>query len=267
MPVLTGLTACASVCPRTAMVLSAVWPFILFQAYAFLNHKFLSRNKNSLSERNTQELSWLGSSVTLTSGKLRITWSVLRHLSLLFVVYLSVYLTLGAVLTTMVYDNERGPPEYVPRDHFLSYVLSTLVGEFLGRALMSVLHAVTPGFSFTGPSILAAIPVVQAIFFLVSTWYRVVPSLWINWLLCFVMGTTAGMTFTNSFRVITTAATPTHGYLLVICATVAESAGVLTAGLLGLYVEPILKEHCLQAFGNHTWCLTRSEDPLFWVNG
>lgn len=43
------------------------------------------------------------------------------------------------------------------------------------------------------------------------------------------------------------------GYL-----TVAITAGVLAAALLGLYIEPILREHCTMILNNSGVCFTRS---------
>lgn len=260
----TGLTAWAPVDPRTVTVLSSLWPVTLFLAFAMLKHK-LNRGVHSISV--LRELHrWSPLTARRRSSGMYAVRSILRQLSLLFVVYFSVYLSLGAVLTTVVLSNLGDAPEFVPRGQFLHYVLSTLVGEFLGRAFMSMLCAVAPGFHFVASPLLAVLPVAQAIFFVISAWYRVIPYLWIYWFLCFIMGTSSGITYVNSVQAITSTAIPTQRYLLLACATAAESAAISVAGLLGLCIEPALQEHCLHSYGNQT-CLTRSEDAMFWING
>ena len=186
---------------------------------------------------------------------------------MLFVVYFSEYIILSAVLTTLVFDGVGVGPEFAPRGHFEHYVLSTMVGEFLGRSFISMLRAVAPGFFFTLSPVLVFLPLAETIFLVLATWFRLVPQVWIIWLLCFIQGTACGMIFSNSYHIIARRFISSHVIFNVTLASILETAGILTAGLLGIHVESVLKEHCLHQLGNKSDCFTRNMDSTFWEYG
>lgn len=186
---------------------------------------------------------------------------------MLFVVYFSEYIILSAILTTLVFDGVGVGPEFAPRGHFEHYVLSTTVGEFLGRSFVSMLRAAAPGFFFTFSPVLVFLTLAETIFLALATWFRLVPEVWIIWLLCFVQGTACGMIFSNSYHVIARKFISSHVIFNVTLASILETAGILTAGLLGIHVESVLKEHCLHHLGNKSDCFTRNMDSTFWEFG
>lgn len=244
-------------------MLSALWPVTVLLTSTLLEHK-LNRRAQRMGALREFRCSPLAAHRRVSG--LQAVRGSLSQLSLLFVTSFSVYLSLGAVLTTVVLSDVGDAPEYSPRGHFLHYVLSTVVGEFLGRTFMSMLCALAPGFHFVASPLLAILLVSQVVFFVVSAWYHVIPYLWIYWLMCFIMGTSSGLIYVNSIHAITNTVTPTRHTLLLTCATAAESAGLFIAGLLGFFVERALQKHCLHSHGNDS-CLTRSANPNFWTSG
>ena len=258
-----GLTNWAPVDPRTVTVLSALWPVTVLLTSTVLEHKL---NRGARRVGAPRDFRWSALAARGRVSSLQAVRGVLHHLWLLFVTSFSVYISLGAVLTTVVLSDVGDAPEYSARGHFLHFVLSTLVGEFLGRAFMSMLCSLAPGFHFVASPLLALLLVSQVVFYVISAWCHVMPYLWVYWLMCFVMGTTSGLIYVNSIHAITNTVTPTRHQLLLTCATAAESAGLFIAGLLGFFVEPALQEHCLSTHRVDS-CLARSADPDFWMNG
>ena len=190
-----------------------------------------------------------------------------RHIILLFLIYFSEYIILTAILTTLVFTGAGRHPAFSPRGHFGHYVLSTMIGEFLGRSFISMLRAVAPGFFFNSSLLLAFFPLAETIFLVLSTWFQLVPEVWIIWLFCFIQGTACGMIFSNSYHTIARRVVSHHATFCVTLASILETAGILTAGLVGLHVESTLKEHCLHHARNASNCLTRNTDSLFWEFG
>lgn len=268
---LAGLTVWAIVDPRTAVLVSAVWPPILLLVFAISRgnlHLFRNpQSKRSISRLERRKFEIDCRLTPRWKERLAAVWNSFHHMLILFMVYFAEYIILSAILTTLVFEDAGVGPEFAPRGHFEHYVLSTMVGEFLGRSFISMLRAIAPGFFFIAAPILAFFPLAETIFLVLATWFRLVPAVWIVWLLCFIQGTACGMIFSNSYHTITRRFFSQHVIFLVALASVLETAGILTAGLLGIHVETLLKEHCVVQVGNKSDCFTRSMDASFWEYG
>lgn len=269
--IFTGLTVWATVDPRTAILVSAIWPPLFLLVFAVSRGNLhLVCNSQSYGSISRLQRSKFEIDCPLTSRwreRLHSVWNSFHHLLILFLVYFGEYIVLSAILTTLVFEGAGVGPEFVPRGHFEHYVLSTMVGEFLGRSFISMLRAVAPGFFFTSAPVLAFFPLAETIFLLLATWYRLVPEVWIVWLLCFIQGTACGMILSNSYHTIARRFLSQHVIFTITLASILETAGILTAGLLGLHIESLLKEHCIHHLGNRSDCFTRSMDSRFWEYG
>ena len=267
----TGLTVWATVDPRTAVLVSAIWPPIFLLVYAISRGNLhLFRNTQYKGSFSRLERRKFEMDCRLTSRwreRLASVWNSFHHMLMLFLVYFGEYIIISAILTTLVFEGAGVGPEFVPRGHFEHYVLSTMVGEFLGRTFISMLRAIAPGFFFTAAPILAFFPLAETIFLVLATWFRLVPAVWIVWLLCFIQGTACGMIFSNSYHTITRRYFSQHIVFIVTLASILETVGILTAGLIGIHVETLLKEHCIYHLGNTSDCFTRSMDSHFWEYG
>ena len=269
--IFTGLTVWATVYPRTTILVSAIWPpvFLITFAVSRGNLHILRNVQTAESFSRLQQRKFEIDCHLTPRWKERLTsvWNSFHHMLMLFLVYFSEYIILSAILTTLVFDGAGVGPEFGPRGHFEHYVLSTMVGEFLGRSFISMLRAVAPGFFFTSSPVLAFFPLAETIFLVLATWFRLVPEVWIIWLLCFIQGTACGMIFSNSYHIIARRFISSHVIFNVTLASILETAGILTAGLLGIHVESVLKEHCLHHVGNKSDCFTRNTDTSFWEYG
>lgn len=267
----TGLTVWATVDPRTAVLASAIWPPIFLLVYAISRGNLhLFRNpqyKGSFARPERHKFEMDCRLTPRWKERLASVWNSFHHILMLFLVYFGEYIILSAILTTLVFEGAGVGPEFVPRGHFEHYVLSTMVGEFLGRAFISMLRAIAPGFFFTASPILAFFPLAETIFLVLATWFRLIPEVWIVWLLCFIQGTACGMIFSNSYHTITRRFFSQHVIFIVTLASILETAGILTAGLIGIHVETALKKHCIYQLGNESVCFTRSMDSNFWEYG
>lgn len=266
-----GLTVWAIVDPRTAVLVSAIWPPILLLVFSISRgNLYLFRRPQGKRYFSKLERRKFEMDCHLTprwKERLAAVWNSFHHMLILFMVYFGEYIILSAILTTLVFKDAGEGPEFAPRGHFEHYVLSTMVGEFLGRSFISMLRAIAPGFFFTSAPVLAFFPLAETIFLVLATWFRLVPAVWIVWLLCFIQGTACGMIFSNSYHTISRRFFSQHIIFIVTLASILETAGILTAGLLGIHIETLLKEHCMAHVGNKSDCFTRSMDASFWEYG
>lgn len=266
-----GLTVWLIVDPRTAILVSAIWPPVFLITFAVSQGKLTSSRYLNATERLSRiRRSKFEIDCRLTTRwkqRLYSVWSCSHHMLLLFLIYFSEYIILTAILTTLVFDGVGVGPEFSPRGDFEHYVLSTMMGEFLGRSFISMLRAVAPGFFFNSSPVLAFFPLAETIFLVLATWFRLVSQVWIIWLLCFVQGTACGMIFSNSYHIIARRVVSNHVAFNVTLASILETAGILTAGLVGLYVESALKDHCMHHERNISDCFARDIDSTFWEFG
>jgi len=266
-----GLTVWATVDPKAAILVSAIWPPIFLITFAVsranlngFRNSFAAQRLSNMRLRKFEEDCRL---TTRCNDRLSSVRSFFQHIVLPFLVYFSEYIILTAILSTLVFTGAGLGPTFSPRGHFGHYILSTMVGEFLGRSFISMLRAVQPGFFFNSSLPLAFFPLAETIFLVFSTWFQLVPEVWIIWLFCFIQGTACGMIFSNSYHILARRVVSHHVIFCVTLASILETAGILTAGLVGLHVESTLKEHCLHHARNTSSCLTRNTDPLIWEFG
>lgn len=187
-------------------------------------------------------------------------------IAFLFVVYFAEYLANEAVVTTVAFKNSS----FSPRDHYQYYILSYQLGKFLGRShiliALCTCPRVLPYIRVRRTWILAVVEMAHLLFFLFQSWYRFVPHVAIIIIFCATEGFTAGSMYVNSAHAV---ADMIHdikrrefGMGLT---TVGNSAGQLAAGLMGLYVEPYLKKHCLDNLHLGPECLTRFTHTHGWT--
>ena len=199
------------------------------------------------------------------SGKPAINWkdkisvvSQLLPLVLsLFVAYVSEYVTIQAVITTMSFSNAPFPP----RVHYRYYVFIFLAGEFLARSYLAFIGFVRPHlvstFAIHRIWVLSLVLLCHLVFLLSAAWYRFVHDVWIVFTFIFTAGLAAGAAFANAFMVVAETAKPEHKEFAMGFATIGMGAGTFVAGVIGLLLEPLIREHCLVVSSVPDNCFTR----------
>ena len=198
--------------------------------------------------------------------KFAIAREIFPCITFLYVAYYSGYLANQGVITTLGFDNSP----FSPRDHYQYYTLSYQFGKFLGRSHILITSCTFPSLlryiSVQKTWILAMVELAHLLFFVFCSWYRFVPHVAIIIIICGTGGFTEGSVFVNTARVVSEMFHDTSqrefGMGLV---TVGSSGGVLSAGLMGMYVEPHLKKHCLDDLGLGLNCLTRYTSRQSWT--
>ena len=177
----------------------------------------------------------------------------------IFIACFSEYMIIQSVVTTLAFLHAP----FKPRDHYQYYIVALMGGEVVGRSYLVVLSYIKPEWAekakFPYLWVLSTTEAMLLLFFVLAAWYRFLPSVWIVLLLVFVSGAVFGLTYVNAIaffrdRFKDNCEEFAMGFFLV-----AITGGVFASALFGLYVEPILREHCTLLINNSDFCFTRSK--------
>lgn len=260
----SAMTTLICVPPQTTILAMAWVPLVVFACYGVME----KRDYTPQQEITTHEgvaYSSLSQEIVLeeenpspwTKKRALIVQNI--HLVLAFFVgYFSEFLTLNGVVTTIAFPNSP----FDPRNHFVYYACVFMIGECIGRSYITFLSFINIKYTFiiTRTWILSAILFSLFIFLVLSSWYRFLHNVWIVLVLCFAVGLLAGSLYLNTFLVAAVSDFDdangkafSRAFL-----SVGPSAGVLLAGVVGLVLEPALREHCLESEQFSDFCFTRS---------
>ena len=236
---------------------------LFFVVYGAVDRSPLRDPRQKLPSRNGIKYELLAAADETFENKLTwsrrgaIGWLILPLIVFLYWVNFADFLSNRAVVTTMAF--QKSP--FRPRDHYHYYALYRLLGNLFGLSYLLVV-------SYTCPSqlkrvrinriwILALIPVSHNLFFVTMSWYRYASQVGVIMALCFTGGFTAGAIYSNSPHVVREKAVDNNSREFGLCLlTLGVSVGQLAGGLLGLYTEEALKEHCLYALKLKALCFT-----------
>lgn len=176
----------------------------------------------------------------------------------LFSAWFSEYMIIQSVLTTIAFTNAP----FRPRDHYQYYIFVFMLGEVLGRSYNAVVSYVKPNWIST-PSwkqlwTLSTIESLHLLLFLFESWYRFLPGVSAVLFLCLTAGIVIGMLFNCVLVFFRESFDQKHREFIMGYSVCAMGAGILTAALVGLYVEPLLRTHCMSTFKDSGYCFTRS---------
>ena len=173
--------------------------------------------------------------------------------------WLSEFLVVEAVITTYAFPNSPFPP----RDHYQYYINLFLLGEFIGRSYLAVVSFIkeelVPKLMVRKLWALTIIEVCILVFCLFAAWYRFLPDIITLLLLSFLAGLIIGIIYANVLQVFTESYEFQLREFVLGFVAFAVGIGMLAAGLLGLVVEPLFRQHCLKITDLAEYCFTRTD--------
>lgn len=183
---------------------------------------------------------------------------LLPNLIPVYIAWFSEYMTIQSVITTLAFPSAP----FKSRDHYEYYIFVFLGGEVMGRCYLMIVSYVKAEWAekakFPYFWILSATQIVHLLFFILAAWYRFLPSVWIVLLLLFTCGTAIGVFYVNAVIFFRNEFQDRDNEFAIGYLAVAIAGGVFAAAFLGLYTEPILREHCTMFVSNSDFCFTRS---------
>ncbi|XP_068705106.1 uncharacterized protein [Montipora foliosa] len=267
----TSLTTWTCVSPRTAIMITIPWPALFFVLYALLDKEPVTRTtapspeSQDISQNPKKSAEDTQQYVTF-ADKIHVAKDIFPYIIFLFITYFSEYLSNHAIITTIAFPNAP----FRPRDHYPYYLLSYHIGKFLGRSHLFLVSAVSPGLvpyiKVSRTWILALISFLHCFAFVLASWFRFVPCVEIIIALCATEGFTAGSMYLNSAHTVSDLiSNQTRREFALSLLTVGNACGKLTAGLIGLFQERILKKHCIEDLKLGEYCLTRHAHTAGWI--
>lgn len=226
-----------------------------------VNYEKLPSSENDTDEQDRtfqNSLTW--------KEKFSVAKQILPYITYLFLTYFAEYLSNHAVITTLAFSNVS----FSPRDHYQYYIVCYQVGKFLGRShiffLTCTCSKVIPYVRVKKTWILAVIEIAHLLFFVFASWFRFVPHVSVILILCVTEGFVAGSMYVNSaYTVSEVISEPKQREFALGLLTIGNGLGKLTAGFLGLHVEPQLKKHCVYDLELRDQCITRYPQKSGWT--
>ena len=273
------MTTWACIAPRMAFGILTPLVMLLFAAFAILpkDHLPAKQFKTETKHRGVeyQPLDSSDDKEPSKSISTKLSWGemcsvaseIYPLITYLFLLYYVEYLANNAVITTLAFS---GSP-FSPRDHYLYYILMYHLGKFLGRSHLlfasCICPRMVPYIRVQKTWILTLIEWSHFLFFLMVAWFRFVSSVWIVLIFCFTDGFTAGSIYVNSVHTVSERFPDVHCREFALSLLmVGNDVGKLSAGLMGLHVEPELMSHCINRLGNSVYCLTRHTRAGGWYS-
>lgn len=191
--------------------------------------------------------------------KLQAMKEILPSVLCVVISWFSEFLVMQAVITTYAFPNSPFPP----RDHYQYYITLFLMGEFLGRSYLAVVSLIkaelVSKLTVRKLWLLTIVEVGILVFCLFAAWYRFLPHITVLLITSFFAGLIIGIMYANVLQVFTDSYEfPLREFVLGFVA-VATGMGILMAGLLGLVVEPLFRQHCLTITDLTEYCFTRTD--------
>jgi len=90
-----------------------------------------------------------------------------------------------------------------------------------------------------------------------ESWYRFFPGVYIIIILCFSGGVVAGIVFVDCLEFIRCLFEGQTREFVLSMGYAPVDLAILTASLVGLLVEPFLRNHCIHIMDNPLYCFTR----------
>ena len=235
------------------MLIMAGSPLLYLLCYAVMEKKHSKASQIEITSEDGKETE---SQAVTWKEKLSAAAQILPLVIALFVAYVSEYVIIQSVITTMAFPSAPFPP----RVHYRYYIFIFLSGEFIARSYLAVIASLKPSlvnfFAIRRIWVLSLILVAQLVFFTFAAWYRFLHDVWIVFILIFVAGLGAGAAFTNAFVVVSETDAKFREFAMGF-ATIGMGAGTFCAGVVGLLMEPLIRDHCLAVSDVGDYCFTR----------
>lgn len=264
----TAMTTWGCVSPSVTISIMAVSLVLLLIFYALMERKHSpcwQSTANGITHKDIQYSPIEEQETELSDGQL--TWKEKRSaikrvfpiIASIISAWIAEYLIIQSVITTIAFPSAPFPP----RDHYQYYIFVFLFGELFGRSYLIVLSYFLP--SLAGKLtirriwFLAAAEICILVFFLLAAWYRFLTDVSIVLILAFIGGLIIGIMYVSMLTIYSEVEDPKSREFVLGYASAATGAGAITAGLLGLVLEPWLRRHCLSVARNSSFCFTRTQ--------
>jgi battenin len=169
---------------------------------------------------------------------------IMPYMLPLLLVFWSEYTINQGILPVLLFPLDKTPFTAI-RDHYVVYQVLYQVGVFISRSSIQLVR-------IRYISILSLLQCLNLILLLVSTWWSLIPSVWIVFVLVLWEGLLGGACYVNAFDNIRSQVDPAYREFAMGACSLADTVGIFVAALTSMIVRPILCQH--QVNNGNTLC-------------
>ena len=250
------MTSWRCLSPQRTLLTALPAPLVILVCYSCLN-KDRMKPYALLSDPRKNGYALLAAAGLTWREKLTAALQITPLMLALLVTYVTQYVTVQAVFTTLAFANAP----FAPRDHFVYYVLMNGFGEFIARSYLNAVLFINPSIV---PSLIIkrtwvfAFPLLGIMGFAIcASYFRFLSDVFVVMATCLAVGALSGTVFANTACAVSMVAEPRFREFCLGLVAVGEFAGALVASVAGLVIEPALRQHCQSDFPSET-CFTRN---------
>jgi len=246
----------------------------VFVCYGILNHgplkKYQIKEHDHRNKQYTRLISSNDQNIATKRyfylmDKVRFLYDVFPFFGFTFISFCSFYLAMSSVLSTLTFPSSP----FRVRDHYHYYRLCSDVGMVLGGSEVLVASCLCPSwlnfFRIRRLWIPVLLNVSHLMFFLFAAWYHFVPNVYV---VLFLSGTHGFVFGSTTVHLLVGAAdkfqNPHEKGLALNINELGCAVGRLVSGLLGIFVEEYLREHCTNNLLMGQYCLARFAVSAGW---
>ena len=273
---LLGLTTWLCVAPQMAIVGLIPISLLPIVFYALLDKKPLKNHLTTKTATNKHEKYMYtplkensNENIAGPSNKILhnalIIFKAFPYISYIYIAACSFYLSQAAVLSTLTFPSAP----FGPHDHFQYYSLLINVGVLFGGLEYFFVMCICPKWAgnvkIKRVWILVLLHVSHLLFYVFASWYHFLTNISIVLVLCFIHGVVHGCILTQILACVARdfKSANDRGNALWY-AEIGLSVGRIGSGLLGLFIEKYLREHCTNRLLLGTFCLARHSSSAGW---
>ena len=186
---------------------------------------------------------------------------ILPYILFVFFEYLLADLIINSIVTVLAFPNAP----FSRRDHFVYYYLTLVSFLFLSRSYLILFMWLCPAYStrmvIENLLVLSGFVLFLAaclVFLLCAAWFRFLNNVGVVLVIISAVGTVSGIIDSNAPCSIKIRGDPKNKEFLLGQASIGVAVGHMISGIVGLFLEPTLREHCVNVSKSASYCYTRA---------
>ena len=183
-----------------------------------------------------------------------------------YVTTFCIHFVMTSVVTTLTFKSSPFPP----RDHYQYYRLINNIAIAMGGSVSLVFSCLDNKWSESirirkKMWVLSLLDVIHVLIFVLASWYRFLPNVYVVLVMCFTLGIIHGLSIVNcAANSATQFSNPRDNGTAMGLMELGISVGRIAAALLGLSTEQLLREHCTNRLMLGRFCLVRPASHAEW---
>lgn len=176
------------------------------------------------------------------------------------IAFSSEFIFFQSIITTIAFPNSPFPP----RDHYQYYSITLMTGEVLGRAHRSILEMLKPDWLYKPTVVLlwllTGLEIAHVVLFFCESWFRFLPEVGLMLFFVFTGGVVVGTVYIMVLEISRASFEGNEREFVLAVSLFPLTFAIFVASLVGLIVEPNLREHCILYLKDAQYCFTRPKN-------